>query len=327
MNPPLIKVTSPSFSRNEVLVEELCKRPYRVSLNTHGHRLEGRVLTEFLADADGAIIGLEKVDTALLNQCQLLKIIAKYGVGLDNVDVEACRERGVVVGWTPGINKRSVAEMTIGLMLGLCRNLWPTSQKLRNGIWDKCGGRQLSRTVVGIIGLGNIGQDLVRLLKPFECRVLGNDVLDRERFCRRNGVTLAGKEEIFRSADFVTIHVPLTGLTRHLVSSATLDLMRSDSFLINTSRGGVVDETALKNALKTGRLAGAALDVFEQEPPTDTEMLQLPNLICTPHIAGNAMEAVVAMGRSAIRAIDVFFSHPIRNNVPREIKTASVQSG
>ncbi len=307
MNTPLIKVTSPSFCKNDVLIRELAVRPFKVVLNTRGDRLHGQALSDFLADADGAIIGLESIDAALLNACPRLQIISKYGVGLDNVDQEACRERGVAVGWTPGVNRRSVAEMTVGLMIGLCRNLFLTSLKLRGGLWDKDGGRQLSNRKIGIIGLGNVGQELVRLLKPFDCTILANDVLDRTDFCREEGLTLATKDEIFSSTEIVTLHVSLTRETRHLVNARTLDLMKSDAFLINPSRGGVVDQEALKLTLQTRRIAGAAIDVYEQEPPTDRELLDLPNLVCTPHIAGNAWEAVVAMGRSAIQHLHAYF--------------------
>ena len=315
MKTPLIKVTSPSFCKNEVLTRELAARPFQVVLNAKGHRLQGQSLHDFLADADGAIIGLEKIDEPLLAACPRLQIVSKYGVGLDNVDQDACRNRGIAVGWTPGVNRRSVAEMTVGLMIGLSRNLFATSQKLRLGEWDKNGGRQLSNLKIGIIGLGNVGQELVRLLRPFDPTLWANDIADREVFCCDEGVTLTTKEEIFSSADIVTLHVPLTGETRYLVNSTTLDLMKPDAFLINTSRGAVVDQEALKLALQTQRIAGAAIDVYEQEPPSDHDLLDLPNLVCTPHIAGNAWEAVVAMGRSSIQHLDAFFNSGVLPNI------------
>ncbi|MBI4662338.1 MAG: phosphoglycerate dehydrogenase [Verrucomicrobia bacterium] len=315
MSAPLIKVTSPSFSSNRVLVQELAALPFRLALNEQGCRLHGSALAEYLADADGAVIGLERIDAALIQACPRLKVIAKYGVGLDNVDQDACRRRGVEVGWTPGVNRRSVAEMTVGLMIGLSRNLFATSQKLRNGLWEKNGGRQLSNLRIGLIGLGNVGQELVRLLKPFDCPILGNDIADREEFCREEGVIVSAKDEIFASADIVSLHVPLTEETRYLVNPRTLNLMKPDAFLINTSRGAVVDQEALKLSLRANRIAGAAIDVYEQEPPTDREFLELPNLVCTPHIAGNAWEAVVAMGRSAIQHLQACFIGASKANV------------
>jgi D-3-phosphoglycerate dehydrogenase len=315
MKAPLIKVTSPSFCKNEILTRELSARPFQIVLNTRGERLQGASLSDFLADADAAIIGLEKIDAPLLAACPRLQIISKYGVGLDNVDQDACRNRGVAVGWTPGVNRRSVAEMTVGLMIALSRNLFVTSQQMRLGDWDKNGGRQLSNLRIGIIGLGHVGQELVRLLKPFDCSIWANDIADRENFCREEGVTLTTKESLFTSSDIVSLHVPFSKETRFLINAETLDLMKPDAFLINTSRGGVVDQEALKLALKARRIAGAAIDVYAHEPPDDRELLELPNLVCTPHIAGNSWEAVVAMGRSAIQHLDTFFNGGALPNV------------
>jgi phosphoglycerate dehydrogenase-like enzyme len=307
MKAPLIKVTSPSFSKNPFLKKELGERNFQVVLNSEGTRLEGAGLAAFLAEADGAIIGLEKVDDALLARCPKIRAIAKYGVGLDNIDAEACKRRNIFIGWTAGVNRRSVAELTLGQMIGLAHNVFPTMQQLKQGKWNKEGGVQLSEKIVGIIGVGNIGKELIELLRPFHCKVLINDVLDLNEFAQRAGVTLASKEQIFREADFVTLHIPLTNETRYLINEDTLKLFRPEAFLINTSRGPVVKLSALKAALSAGQIQGAALDVYEEEPPTDLELLKLPNLVCTPHISGNAFEAVLAMGRSAIAHLDTFF--------------------
>ena len=301
---PLIKVTSPSFSNNPLLVNELKRLPIRVVLNTAGKRLKGHSLLDFLADADGAIIGLESVNVGLLDNCTNLKIISKFGVGLDNIDLDACRVRGVAIGWTPGVNKRSVSEVVMGQMIGLSRNLFTHSALLRAGNWKKDGGRLFSEKTVGIIGLGYIGRDLVKLLQPFGCKLLGDDIQDRSVFACKHGVKLVSKEEIFYKSDIVSIHVPLTPDTRQLVNSRTLELMQDEAFLINTSRGPVVDQSALKKALINNSIAGAAIDVFEEEPPSDMNFLRLPNLIPTPHISGNAHEAVLAMGRSSIKELE-----------------------
>lgn len=309
MSHPIIKVTSPSFSKNPVLQAEIGQRPYQAVLNTAGHRLGGAKLAEYLADADGAIIGLEPITEEILNCCPKLRIIAKYGVGLDNLDHDACRRHNVAIGWTAGVNRRSVSEIVLGFMLGLGHNVPTTVQLLKTGTWKKEGGVQLSGRTVGIIGLGNIGKDLVGLLRPFGCKILGNDILDMSEFAAKEGVKLATKDEIYRTADFITLHVPLTAETNHLINRDTLKLFKPDACLINTSRGKVIDQPALKEALLAGRLAGAALDVYEEEPPPDQEFLKIPNLICTPHISGNSFEAVVAMGRSAIHHLDEFFKN------------------
>jgi phosphoglycerate dehydrogenase-like enzyme len=307
MKLPVIKITSPSFSKNPILQTEVTRRPFKAVLNTGGHRMEGAALATYLADAEGAIVGLEKVTEEILQNCPKLQIIAKYGVGLDNLDHDACRRHNVAIGWTAGVNRRSVSEMIVGFMIGLGHNVPLTLHLLKQGNWHKEGGIQLSGRTVGIIGLGHIGKDLVGLLRPFGCKILGNDIVDVSEYAQKEGVQLVTKEEIFRTADFITLNVPLTEETRHLINDETLKLFRSDAFLINTSRGKVVDQSALKRALQTGIIAGAAMDVYEDEPPQDLEFLQLPNLICTPHISGNSFEAVVAMGRSAISHLDAFF--------------------
>lgn len=308
---PRIHVTSPSFSQNPVLREELTRHFPAARFNEAGRRLAGIELAEFLAGAEAAVIGLEPVDAALLDACPRLRMVSKYGVGLDNVDVAACRARGVAVGWTPGVNRRSAAELALCFMLGLSRNVFATSTLLRQGTWRKDGGRQLSGRTVGIVGLGNIGREVARLIEPLHCRVIANDIVDVSGYCADNGITPVDKDTLFAEADVVTLHVPLTPLTHGLIDEAVLRRMKPDSVLINTCRGEVVEQAALKRALAEGWIAAAGLDVFQVEPPDDAEFLALPNLVATPHIGGNAAEAVLAMGRSAIRhLVDVLGPEP-----------------
>ncbi|CAK0769471.1 Hydroxyacid dehydrogenase [uncultured Gammaproteobacteria bacterium] len=312
MNPsPVIAVTSPSFAHTPDLCADLLAAFPRARLNSGGKRLAGAELVAFLAGAEGAVIGLEQVDGALLDACPGLSMVAKYGVGLDNLDLDACRARGVAVGWTAGVNRRSVAEMTVGLMIGLTRNLFLTSRQLQGGVWNKNGGIQLSEGTVGLIGFGNIGTEVARLLCPFGCRVLANDLRDIAAACTETGAEPATKDQIYAEADIISLHVPLTELTRNLFDAATLARLRPGAFLINTARGGIVDQRALAMALKSGYLAGAALDVYDFEPPTDADLLGLPTLVATPHIGGNSREAVLAMGRSAIGHLRRHFLAPI----------------
>jgi phosphoglycerate dehydrogenase-like enzyme len=302
----IVKVTSPSFSSDPTLRTELSERFGSTVFNESGERLAGDELTKYLADADGAVVGLERIDATLLKSCPRLRFVAKYGVGLDGIDLEACRDLGVTVGWTPGVNCRSVAELTLCLLLGLFRNVFATSSLLREGRWHKQGGRQLTKATVGIVGLGHVGRDLVPLLKPFGCRILVNDIVDVSAFCAKHQIEIVNKDYLYATADAVTLHVPLTSTTRRLIDDAALRQFRSDAFLVNTSRGEVVDQEALKRALIARRLAGAALDVFDVEPPTDRDLLELVTFVGTPHIGGSAREAVLAMGRSAITHLERF---------------------
>jgi phosphoglycerate dehydrogenase-like enzyme len=305
--PALVKVTSPSFSSDQDLRAELLAIFPRAIFNTAGRRLSDHDLRVYLADAEAAVVGLERIDEPLLAACPLLKIVAKYGVGLDNLDLDACRAHGVAVAWTPGTNARSVAELTLCFLLGLFRNVFATSTRLRGGEWKKEGGRQLTSATIGIVGLGHVGKDLVRVLKPFGCRVLANDIVDVGDFCAEHGVELVDKRTLYRMSDAVTLHVPLTPDTRGLIDEAALRCFKPGAFLVNTSRGEVVDQPALKRSLAERHLGGAALDVFEVEPPADRDLIDLPTLVATAHIGGAAREAVLATGRSAISNLERFF--------------------
>lgn len=303
----LIKATSTSFSKHPKLRAALLENFPNTIFNEDGRKFSQSELIDFIGDADGLVLGLDMIDNDVLLACPNLKIVSKYGVGLDNLDQDACKEHGVAVGWTGGVNRRSVAEMDLGFMLVLARNLYRTSLDMKAGKWNKNGGFQLTGKTVGVIGLGYTGTDIIKLLQPFGCRILGNDIIDKSDVCEEFGVEPVNKGTLFREADFVTLHTPLTNMTHHLINRDTLSQMKSTAFVINTSRGPVVNCQELKEALIDGTIAGAALDVYEEEPPTDMELLRLTNFFCTPHIGGNADEAVMAMGLSAIGHIEEFF--------------------
>lgn len=302
-----IVVTSPSFSSNGVLQKELLTYFPQSTLNLSGTRFNKQELITYIKDADGVIVGLEIIDDDVLDACPNLKIISKYGVGLNNIDLEACKKRGIKIGWTGGVNRLSVAEMTLGYMLMFARNLYITANQLKNGQWNKSGGFQLSGKTIGILGVGHIGKELIKLLKPFNCKILVNDIIDQSEYYRKNELHEVSKEVLFRESDIVTIHTPLDNVTENLVTMDVLKSMKPTAFLLNSARGGIVNETDLKYALKEGIIAGAAIDAYVEEPPSDKEFLSLPNLICTPHIGGNAKEAVEAMGLSAINHLREFF--------------------
>lgn len=302
-----VAVTSTSFSQSSVLREEL-KRVFPNSFFNEQNRPFSEVeLIKFLKDADAAVVGTEPITARILDNASRLKIISKYGVGLDNINEKLLEQRNIDLGWTGGVNKRSVAELTLCLMLGLCRNIFSAGFKLKQSNWDKNGGQQLTGKTVGIIGCGHTGSEVIRLLKPFQCNLLANDIEDKAELCKELKVTIASLEEIITRSDLISLHVPLNSSTQEMVNADFLYRMKSTSFLINTSRGGVVDQKALKIALKQNDIAGAALDVFVDEPPDDQEFLSLPNLMATPHIAGNTEESIKAMGRSAIEHLLDFF--------------------
>lgn len=301
-------VTSPSFSNNKLLQTELHRFFPSAKLNTSGLRLKGNELIAYIHNAEAIIVGLETIDEALIEQLPKLKYIAKYGVGLNNIDLEACKKRNIAIGWTGGVNRLSVAEMTLGYMLILARNLYVTSNELKQGVWNKSGGFQLSGKTVGIVGLGHIGKELIRLLQPFECKILVNDIISQNDYYKENNLIEVSKEELYSQSDIITLHVPLDEHTHNMIDQKALQAMKSTAYLLNSARGGIINENALKWALKNNIIAGAAIDTYTQEPPTDTDLLSLPNLICTPHIGGNAKEAIEAMGMSAIHHLREYYN-------------------
>ncbi len=299
-----IAVTSRSFSRHPVLRAELQESYADVRFNDEGVALKGEALIAFARGRHKLITALERIDEAFLAAVPEVRVISKYGVGIDMLDQKAMVRHGVRLGWTSGVNKRSVAELTIAFMISLLHELPQASRELSRGTWKNRPGRQLTGRVVGIVGCGNVGKDLTPILRAFGCSVLANDILDFPDFYAAHHVEPVGLEELLRRSDIVTLHVPLDDSTRGILSAERLALLKPDALLINTARGGLVDEAALKAMLTTGRLAGAGFDVFATEPPDDPELLGLPNFLATPHIGGSSEEAVLAMGRAAIRGLD-----------------------
>ncbi len=305
---PRIAVTPPAFCKSQSLRAELSNHFPNAVFNEKDRYLSVSELIDFLKDADAALIGRDSINTELIGALPKLRMISKYGVGLDNLDQDAMRRASIELRVTAGTNRRSVAELALGFMIGLCHNMPSGSKGLKSGVWYRDGGQEVTGKTVGIIGCGNVGQELVRLLQPFQCRILVRDIADRSKFCREWGAIETKFEEIIAEVDILSLHVPLTEDTDGLIDKAVLAKMKSTAFLINTCRGRVVHQGDLHQALLAGEIAGAGLDVFWQEPPTDTEFLQLPNLMVTPHIGGNAREAVEAMGRAAIQNLVEFYN-------------------
>jgi D-3-phosphoglycerate dehydrogenase len=300
-----VAVASHSFPKNATLRAELLARYPEAVFNDTGHPLRGAALVEFLRGHDKAITGLEVLDARLFLSVPELRVISKYGVGLDMIDVAAARRHGVVVRWTPGVNRQAVAELTIAFMIALCRRIVPHAFDLRRGTWGHArGARQISSATVGIIGCGHVGKVVARLCRAFGARVVANDIVDNAEFYSENGVTAAALDDLLHDSDIVTVHTPLDASTRGLLGARAIGLMKPTAFLINTARGGIVDETALLRALVERRIAGAAADVFETEPPANQELLEQPNFLGTPHIGAGTVEAVLAMGRAAIAGLE-----------------------
>ena len=188
-------------------------------------------------------------------------------------------------------------------MISVQRRLFESNRQILNGSWGQISGPQLSSSTVGIVGFGHVGRSLARLLTPFGCTILVNDIKDFTGDPELDGIEQVGFDDLVRRSDIISLHVPSTRLTRGMIDAALLERMKPTAILVNTARGDLVDNQALKQALQTGQIYGAALDVFNPEPPLDTDLLQLPNLVSTAHLGGSSHEAILAMGRAAIRGL------------------------
>jgi phosphoglycerate dehydrogenase-like enzyme len=299
-----VAVCSRSFSKNPVLRAELLARYEKVTFNDSGRQLEGDELVAFLKGHDKAITALERITDEVLAQLPELQAIGKYGVGVDMIDMKAMCRHGKRLGWTGGVNRRSVSELVIALAVSMLRNIPVAQREVLAGSWRQHTGGLLSGRTVGIIGCGFIGKDLVTLLQPWGCRLLAHDIVDFPEFYAAYGVEAVSLDSLLERSDVVTLHVPLDDSTLNMLEAVKLALMKPGAILINAARGGLVDEAEVKAMLMSGRLAAAAFDVFCTEPPTDKELLNLPNFFVTPHIGGSAEEAIVAMGRAAIEGLD-----------------------
>lgn len=302
-----VAVCSRSFSRNPILRAELLARYANVTFNESGRQLEKSELIDFLRGHSKAITALEKIDESILSSLPELMVIGKYGVGLDMIDLAAMRRNGKRLGWSGGVNKRSVAELALAYSIVMLRHVIESNRKVLSGQWSQQVGTQLSKKTVGIIGCGHVGKEFIRLLQPFECRILVNDIEINPAFNQAYKVTVVEKEELLGVSDIVSLHVPLNESTMNMLSAKRLSLMKSNSVLINLARGGLVDEVFLKKMLLEKQIAAAAFDVFNSEPPDDHELISLPNFLVTPHIGGSSEEAILAMGYSAINGLDENF--------------------
>jgi len=254
--------------------------------------------------AEAVIVGLEPMTERVLTAVPSLRVVSKFGAGCDTVDFDALQRHGVRFGYTAGVNKIDVSELAICFMIAGLRHVIPMNVALRSGARPRPEtGRRLNKRVVGIHGCGNIGKELVRLLQPFGCELLVHDIVDYADFYAQYGVTAVSLDELLARSEILTLHLPKTKQTLGLYDESKLAQLRPDCLLINTCRGGIVNERALKARLQSGALYAACFDVFDPEPPQDQELIDLPNFLATPHMGASTDVSRTAMGRAAIRGL------------------------
>lgn len=303
----LVAVTSRSFSTNQFLVKKLKESYPNVSLNLTGKTLKENELVKFLANADKAIVGIEIIDKDILDQLPKLKLISKYGVGLNNLDLDECKKRNIQIKFQPGSNKQSVAEFTLLLMLNSLRQVHNNKTEIIEGNWTQAKGQELKGKKIGIIGFGNIGSCLVSLLKPFGNKILFFDErkfssAEIDKFNDKN-LKQASISEVLSTSDIVSIHIPLSSGTKNMINKNAFKQMKESIILINTSRGGIVDEVELYKFLKNNNLAFASFDVFEHEPAFKSPLLKLDNFFASSHRASLTEQGIQSMGIAAINGL------------------------
>jgi len=291
--------------------------PYRA--NPYNRRFTEAELISHIGEASILIAGTEPITARALDAAPKLRLIAKVGIGLDNVDLNATKERGIPVTYTPDAPAPAVAELTIGLMLDLLRGISRANRLMHEKQWLRILGRRIDQLTVGVVGVGRVGRRLIRILRAGfpNARVLCNDLQPDEKFGHEvGGIEWTAKAELYSESDIITLHVPLTETTRGLIGEGEITAMKPTAVLINTSRGGIVDEGALAAALRSHRLAGAAIDVFEPEPYTGI-LTDVDGCILTCHMGSMSEDCRIAMESEAAEEVVRFIrGEPLRQLVP-----------
>ena len=297
-----VLLTTPRFFAFEAMIREhLAEHGCEVlEHQAHDMQMKEGTLLRLVPEAAGMITALEPVTARVLAAAPRLRVICATGVGYDHIDVEAATARGVAVCTSAGSNHQSVAELTLGLMVAVARQIAHGDRVLRRGGWEPLVGPELWGKTLGIIGLGRIGKAVALLARAFGMRVIATDIVLDHTFGSVHAVEYLPLRKLLGLADFVSLHCPLTPATLGLMNERTFRQMKPTAYLINTARGPVVDEPALVQAILSRQIAGAALDVFPDEPHIDAKLREAPNVVLTPHIGGSANEALERMMELAL---------------------------
>ncbi len=287
-------------------IEKLEEKGYEVILNTHGKKLTKEQTLELAKDCSGIIAGTEIYDSEILGKLNSLKIISRVGIGLDSIDLKKAKMQGVSIYKTPDGPTQAVSELALNLILTTLRRTNLMDGEIRTGIWNKRMGRLLSGKTIGIIGLGRIGKRLAQLISPFNCKVVASDPFPDKEWAEENEVNLCSLDDLLRYSDVVSLHIPYTPENQKILDAKKLSLMKNTAILVNTSRGGLIDEEALYDCLQNKRLGGAALDVMELEPYTGP-LKELNNTVLTPHVGSYAQESRIMMETNAVENLIKYF--------------------
>jgi len=317
--PKVLITTVPFGDKNNLPIELLEKSGIEYLINPLNRKLTESELADMISDFDVVIAGTEQITAKVMRCGQNLKMISRVGIGLDSVDLLEAERRNIIVSYTPDAPAPAVAELTIGMMLTLLRSVHVSSSQMHSGEWHRFFGRRLSKIVIGIIGIGRIGQGVLKHLQGFGSpRILVNDVSIKDNINNRFNVEWVSKREIYKQSDIVSLHLPLTGKTKNMIRKDHLLSMKSDAIIINTSRGGIINESDLYEVMQSGHLSGAAIDVFDDEPYSGA-LNEIERCLLTAHMGSMSIDCRTRMEVEATEeAIRFLTNQPLKSVVPEE---------
>ena len=314
---PKVLVTARSFVKSKKAVELLEKENYEIIYNLEDRPLKEHELLELVNGIHAIIAGVDEITEKVISKAMpTLKIIARHGVGVDHVDLGAAKKYNIVVTNTPGANSIAVAELTIGLMLALARHVTVINTGIRKNSWQRILGIELNNKTLGVVGLGNIGCEVVKRLSSFNMKILAFDKYKNKEMTEQYKIKYTSLDELLDQSDFITLHLNVTDETKGIINKHRLERMRENAFLINVARGELIVEEDLFNALKDKKIAGAALDVFEKEPLINSPFFKLENVILTSHVGAYTAESVERMATmAALEVIRVLSGEEPENKI------------
>jgi D-3-phosphoglycerate dehydrogenase / 2-oxoglutarate reductase len=317
--PKVLITTLPFGDKNRLPLDLLEKESIEYLINPLNKKLTEDELADMVTDYDVIIAGTEPITQKVMGSASNLKMISRVGIGLDSVDLLEAEKRGVIVSYTPDAPAPAVSELTIGLMLTLLRSVQVSNMEMHNGKWNRFFGRRVSEITIGIIGVGRIGTGVIRNLKGFGSpKILVNDILPKYSLDQDFNIEWVDQDEIYQQADIVTIHTPLTAQTKNMVKKEQLLSMKEDAIIINTARGGIINEQDLYEVMQSGHLSGAAIDVFDFEPYYG-KLCEIKRCILTAHMGSMSVDCRTRMEIEATEEAVRFLSNqPLEGVVPEE---------
>jgi D-3-phosphoglycerate dehydrogenase len=311
--------TVPFGEKNRMPLDMLESNNIEYVINPFNKKLTESELESLISDFDVVIAGTEKITSKVMDAASNLKLISRVGIGLDSVDLMAAKDRSIEVSYTPDAPAPAVAELTIGMMLTLLRSVHVSNSRIHSGDWNRFFGRRLSEVVIGIIGVGRIGQGVLEHLKGFgNPKILVNDVLIKDNVTDKFDIEWTSKEELYKRADIVSLHLPLTSETKDMIRKNHLLSMKSDAIIINTSRGGIVNEKDLYDVMQSGHLSGAAIDVFNEEP-YDGPLKEIERCLLTAHMGSMSVDCRTRMEIEATEeAVRFLTGKKLEGKVPED---------